>query len=385
MKTTTAAISCGILGIIVGTGWAIVEVGGTSADATVIFPDARQPTPPEPGEAPPEVQIDQTSYDFGAMERGATMSHDFKFTNAGKGSLKLTVGETTCKCTVGEVGGHEIGPGKSESVRLEWKANTRAPEFRQSATILTNDPHRRRVSLTVVGQVTERTSVVPRDLDLGKVSLGESKSAEVFFLSHHVDDFQILGHEFIGIDSSEHFEVSVEPASPSDLPDPLAKAGYRIRLTVKETAPFGPVRGWLRLKTDLEKVEQYDIPVSVRVIADVSIYGPAYHSASGVLRLGTVKSREGKSAKLLVTVKGEGAAETEIRVVETSPEYLAAELGEPLGGGAVHIPVTIRVPPGVAPAAFVGGDRGQYGRVVLETSHPKVPRLEIRVRFTVVN
>ena len=45
--------------------------------------------------------------------------------------------------------------------------------------------------------------------------------------------------------------------------------------------------------------------------------------------------------------------------------------------------LTVRIPPGTPPATHLGSGQGALGRIILETSHPDVPRLEIRVRFAV--
>ncbi|MBN1852201.1 MAG: DUF1573 domain-containing protein [Pirellulales bacterium] len=362
---------------------AIIQVGGTSSDPSIVPIDSRQPSLPRPGEPIPRVRVDQETYDFGAMERDTTRSHEFLFQNVGQGRLQLTVGDTTCKCAVGKVSKDSIEPGETVPVRLEWTAKTESSEFRQSATIFTNDPDRRRITLTVFGRISQLTSVAPPVLHFDRVSLGQSKTAEVFVMSHHVDRFSILGHEFIGIDTPEHFVVAIERVNPTELPDPLAKDGYRVRVTVKETAPFGVHRGWLRIATDLQNAEKMDIPVSVRITTEISVFGKYYNEASGILQLGAMKSTAGAKATLLLVMRGEHANDVTMKLVEKTPDFLVAELGERSTGEVARIPLTVWIPPGSPPAAFVGGMSGKLGRIVLETTHPNVPRLEIKVQFII--
>jgi hypothetical protein len=62
------------------------------------------------------------------------------------------------------------------------------------------------------------------------------------------------------------------------------------------------------------------------------------------------------------------------------------ELGEPMpiNNGLVYMhPLTVSVPSGSRPIARMGFDREDYGRIVIETTHPDTPLLPLRVRFAV--
>ena len=50
------------------------------------------------------------------------------------------------------------------------------PPFRQTASVITNDPSQSRVELQVDGKVVEASGVAPPDLVFDKITAGESKS-----------------------------------------------------------------------------------------------------------------------------------------------------------------------------------------------------------------
>ena len=139
----------------------------------------------------PHVEVDGPHYDFGTMQRGTTKSHEFTFHNVGHGPLTLRVGNTSCKCTLGSVPSAPIPPGESVNVKLEWTAKINAGPFRQTASVITNDPAQSRVELQVDGKVTEASGVSPADLIFDKVTAGESKSAEVFVMSFTDDPLSV--------------------------------------------------------------------------------------------------------------------------------------------------------------------------------------------------
>ena len=57
----------------------------------------------EPASNAPLAEVKEPNYQFGAMQRGTTKSHEFVFRNTGHSPLTLRVGSTTCKCTIGNV------------------------------------------------------------------------------------------------------------------------------------------------------------------------------------------------------------------------------------------------------------------------------------------
>ena len=79
------------------------------------------------GGARPLAAIDETTFEFGSMEQGKSMTHEFVIFNRGTAPLKLEQGPTTCKCTLSELDNNVIEPGKAATVTLvEPLVQTRA-------------------------------------------------------------------------------------------------------------------------------------------------------------------------------------------------------------------------------------------------------------------
>jgi hypothetical protein len=54
----------------------------------------------------------------------------------------------------------------------------------------------------------------------------------------------------------------------------------------------------------------------------------------------------------------------------------------PLGDGTVYrTPLTIQIPRGSRPANFLGSKQSRLGEIIIETTHPQAPRLQLRVSF----
>jgi hypothetical protein len=381
MKTTIFALICAGVGIVLGIGLARVQLGEATP---FVLPDSSE-TIASGDATTPQVSVDSETHDFGSMERDATKSHEFRFTNTGNAPLELTVGETTCKCTIGETPQRRVEPGESVPVKLVWTANTDEPHFRQHAEIHTNDPLRQTVNLTIVGKVTDVSSFFPRTLVFGDVPTGTPRSAELKIVSFRDESFEILEHEFVAPASDEHFTVQIEELPPDEYPTPEVLSGRRVKVTAEPTLPFGPIGGWLRVKTNLDTVPQLEVPLTGKVVSDLTVFGPDYNDMKDMLRLGPVVASQGAERKLIVFLRGDRGKGVELRVGETDPSFLQAELGErkAISDNVVQVPLMIRVPQGSPPGVHMNRQDSRPGRIILHTTHPQVPEINIQVEFTV--
>lgn len=383
MRILGVILAAAVLGTAVGAAIAYIEVrpGATVPVRTIASGgDVAAPV----GKSP-RVEVDQMIYQFGAMQRGTTKSHEFEFRNTGDAPLTLSVGGTSCKCTIGNVSNEAIDPGKSVKVKLEWSALVNTGPFRQTASILTNDPRQPRIELSVEGEVTEATGLYPPDFTFDKIAAGDSKSADVYLMAMAQDDLKVTNPELSNTETREFFDVKLEPIEPKSLPNPQAKAGVRVSLTAKPGLRLGRFDQWLAVSTNIPDAEQIKIPVFGRVVGNISIYGRMWNEDQGVLRLGRVKSSTGVKAPLTVVIRGDDAETVTLSVASVDPPELKATLGEPkkVKDSLVHVPLEIEIPPGTPPMARLDIDQHDEARVVLKTNQPGIPEMVLGIRFAV--
>ena len=186
------------------------------------------------------------------MQRGATEAHEFVFTNVGSTPLKLEVGRTTCKCTLGEVAARPLEPGESTPVRLEWVAKSGGGQFRQTATVLTNDPRKPTVDLQVEGLITDHTGLQPKEFLLGRMSADEAGEASVYLASYDEGpDAKPLEATVRMSDSTpspERYGFVVEPVAAADLPIERATSGVKITVKAGPGLPIGSLTEWVSIE-----------------------------------------------------------------------------------------------------------------------------------------
>ncbi len=347
---------------------------------------------PSPGDpSGPRVAVDPQQHNFGRVGVGVTGRHVFVFTNTGDEPLVLTRGESscgccTCVCAVRLPQG-AIAPGRSAEVTLEWKSKSYVGSFRQTATILTNDPNRRKVRLLVTGRFTGPVGVLPSQLSFGSVRAGRTATRVARLFSYLDKPLQLTGCKLSNPHSAKYFEVTWEPLAAEQVREEgEARGGYSVHVSVRPDLPVGEFRQQMLLKTNSQKVPIIEVPVHGQVVSDISIVGRGWNAQTGTLSMGTVRGSQGTAWPLMIVVRGAHAKDVGLRPVRIVPDLLKVQLGAPRYIDEKSISLThmkIRIPPGSGPFAPRGPKGDCPGRIVLQTNHPEIPELTVRVRFVI--
>ncbi|MEM9352187.1 MAG: DUF1573 domain-containing protein [Planctomycetota bacterium] len=350
-------------------------------------PEAVEPQQETPEELPVAV-VPETVYNFGTMEQNTSLKHSFIVQNTGSAPLKLQVTATTCKCTVGNLAEGEtetIEPGDETTVELEWTAKTGPGPFRHGATLVTSDPFRSRFDLNVEGTVVESTALRPNNFGFGTVRTGDSADDSVYLMSFVEDEIKVLSHEFIGETVEGNAEVSFEDFDPEEIGIEGVRAALKITATVSGGDSIGPFYGSLNLETSLAQAANLSIPLSGRVVGDVSVFGRGWNERLALLALGTLRSSEGGVAELHLNVRGEKASSAEFTVERVDPPAMKVEVGQgdEIVEGLFRVPLTVTIPPGTAPFTRSGGPASDLAEIVLGTNLPNTSEVRLGVRVAV--
>lgn len=338
-------------------------------------------------ETAPKVAVDAEEFDFGAVENDSIVSHSFRFTNQGAAPLTLKAGGTTCqKCTIAEISKDTLQPGETVDVTVQYTAGTSTPKFRQSATILTNDPGRPRVELGVTGSITAILGVEPTQLVFSKLSVHDTRTLEVKLFNHLTDSLNVTNHEWSDKATEKFVELEIKPLDAEALGKVKAKSGRLVSVTIKPGLPLGTFRQKLTLTTDLPGNRAVEIEVLATIASDISLVGGGWDNEDGVVKVGPVVSKDGAKRTLLVLVRGPYRNDVQIKVGEVWPGFLKVNVGDKTSindGAVVQFPLTVEIPPGSPSANHLGSKLGKLARITLETTHPEAKQVKVPVRFAI--
>jgi len=385
MKTTLAVVFSLILGLALGVAAGAFRAGYLPGGASGGRPDAVEV--PAADTPRPKAVVEQEHFDFGRMDLHAEGSHDFLIRNEGDAPLRLTAGDTSCRCTLSEVSEQPIPPGQSAKVNLTWHPTDEIGSYRQTATVHTNDPRRPRITLTIFGEVTVAIRTVPSEVVVSQMPSGEPAEADVRLYSYLDQPLELQGWEFLSESTRAYFEAETLPLPEAKLDDePDATGGLLLRVRIKPGLPPGPFQQRIRLRTNQEAVPTLEIPISGKVVSDIGIVGPGWNDEYGMLDFGTVSRRVTTVRRLLLIARGEHRHDLRFRPKQIDPELLEVTIGEPAGindGAAVQTPLFVRIPEGSPSVNRLGSEQAKLGKVVLATGHPDTPELVLRVRLAV--
>ena len=393
MKTIIALLIALVLGTGIGIGVGWLRIASTPWDGLPPV-DSQQVSAISAGAGPaPVAEVDRLEYAFGNLDLEKSGRHEFTVTNRGSAVLKLTRGETTCRCTISDLERSEVPPGESTKIILTWRPTAEPGPYQQSATFLTNDPKRSRFTITISGQITATIRVQPAMLTFSRISAQETSRAEVTILSYLDEPLQMGAPRFEQNDIARYFDAAVTPLENSELiANKSAKSGYRVSVAVKPGLPQGPFKQTITLSTNNPNRKELAIPLEGSVGSEISVVGPGWDAEHEVLFLGTVKSQAGLNCRLLLVVRGPYRKEVRFKTVEPVPVPLKITLGEPTdinNGQLIQTPLLIEIPKGSPQVSHLGVQENgkdvpeESATVQLRTTHPDTPTLRIPIRFAV--
>jgi len=321
----------------------------------------------------PKAEIDQDpSYTFGNMSQKSKGTHSWKITNKGEGNLEVWLdGKTSCSCTIASLaeGKKElVKPGESKDIELEWNTKTFKNEYKQTATIGTNDPARPSFTLAVKGKVSEPVIVVPDQM----IAFGAISNEEPHKLMRAVFSADRPETKITNVTTSRPalMVAKVEPMTPEECKQLQVKAAYKIEVEVKPGMPLGQFHDELVIKTDHPQMAELKVSIAG------STHGPIVIVPNNV-RLSNVTSKAGASKEIMLLVRGDQKTTFEVAYKPKNIEVEIAPItDDPAMKGKYR--VTVIVPPGATPGLI-------NDQIILKTDHPKASELKIPVNIYVSN
>jgi hypothetical protein len=384
-RSLLLAVGCFVVGIGLGVVSARWETGADARPLRAGVPGA--PAVDAQGRAAPRVTlVNGETHDFGVMEQNASRSHVFVLRNDGGQTLRLTKGETTCKCTLFEIAKTTLEPGEATDVTLTWEAKTEGPEFTQSAEIGTNDPQRSALRLVVAGKVRHALRAERGELIFNQLTSNDEVTRTIRVFAYLRDDLQVEKHELRDAALSKYFQVEITPLTKETLAEEAdAKSGVEVAVTIKPGLPLGKLSQAIRLHTNFPEQPPLEIPFNGQLLGDITLAGPQTNADTNTINLGTLEPGQGAKVSAFLLIKGPHRDATQLKIATVQPAFLKVELGSEVRDNPkfVRVPLTVELPTSAPPGNFLGVNENAIGTIDLETTHPTAPTLRLKVKFLV--
>jgi cytoskeletal protein RodZ len=416
MKKVLYVLFMSVLGIALGVGLTLWRIGpaptlsteptksSAKSSASATSSTASNSAVPQTTEAPdaekhqptPKADVDSYSFDFGTMVGKAESSHDFLFTNRGDAPLTLAAvksskfsedvqpAEDALTCQIKQA---TLAPGESTPVTVAWKCPQPVDSFHEKVTIRTNSPEQKEILLQVSGSVKLAFGFTPPALKFNTVSSTEGASATTILRCYVDMPLQFSDFTLANASLAPYFDVTTEQISVEGLAQlgPAAKSGATVKVKVKPGIPSGAFQQQIVWKTGLDSPAQIELPVTGVAPDVITIAGLGWNADNKMLSLGAIEGKTGRKVKLFLMARGEHRENVTYKPAASTPNFLKVSFGEPTNinnNTMVQTPVFIEIPPGSPSGNFLGDKRGE---VVIETTHPQMPKISIPMQFLIQN
>ncbi len=317
---------------------------------------AESETPPS-GSIPPDtvafigprMQVDEPVFDFGRVEQGKKVTHDFRFTNQGNRDLRVRSVKTSCGCTAAVIAADTIPPGTEGAIQATFDTKRFAGQKAKDIRVHTNDPLNPVTTLTLQGEITTEVQVQPAQLYLGRLQRGVPTSRTVMVLYDEHKSLEITDIT----NANPAISVRAEDARVK------GKKGKALQVSVSKTAPRGALNDTITVTTTSQKKPTLSIPVAGSIEGDIRVSPPQV--SFGVVRQGVGETRT-------VRIKNRSAQPLGIGQVRSSLDTVKPELTEVTPGKEfeLRLSITGNTEPGRI-----------RGSIKVMTDHPEETQLTI--------
>ena len=324
----------------------------------------------------PKVEVPEPLiHEFGSMSQLSEGTHSWEFKNIGEADLELWMESSTCSCTIAKLSTKEgqekkkvvVKPKDSTKIDLQWQTKMFHDAYPKGATIGTNDPSRRSITLNVKGKVFPPVIVYPNEMiTFNGVSNEEPHKATIAVFSVDRTDLKI---KKISTSRPEFLVPQFKALTPEDCKQLKVKGGLQVTVEVKPGMPLGRFQDELLIETD------HPLKSDVKVTIAGNMTGPISAIPDRVRMQGVLS---GKGASRDSTLLVQGARPTNFTVAHR-PEKVKVEItpdDTPTQKGRYKMSVI--VPPGTAAGAI-------EDIIILKTDHPKAGEIKIPVSILISN
>jgi hypothetical protein len=314
-------------------------------------------------------------HDFGAMSQLSEGTHSWEFHNIGEADLELWMESSTCSCTIAKLSSKEgeekkkvvVKPKDSTKIDLQWQTKMFHDEYSKGATIGTNDPSRRAVSLVVKGKVYPPVIIYPNEMMVfNGVSNEDTHQSKIAVFSVDRPDLKIIK---VTTTRPEFLVPQFKPLSPEDCKALKVKGGMQVIVEMKPGMPLGRFQDELVIETD------HPLKSGVKLTIAGNTTGPI-SAIPDLVRMQSVSSNQGGSRDSMLLVRGERptsftvAYHPEKVKVEITPDDTPTQKG--------RYKMSVIVPPGTAAGHI-------EDIIILKTDHPKAGEIKIPVNILISN
>jgi hypothetical protein len=307
-----------------------------------------------PSEGPKAV-FSETRFEFGELESGTIVEHEFVLKNEGSAPLLIQKVSMMAPLLVTRMP-HEIAAGTEGAIHFKLDTATLAGRFEGSILVFLNDPALPQANLTLAGRVVRPIELTPMPAFFVAGQRGRGNRAAIEIVNHEQEPLRIekIAHP------TERFTTRLETLKQGQR--------YRLTLTLKPDGPSGKSMEPIVIRTSSKKMPVLKLDANTYLFERV-------HNFPEVVNFGMLHVGEARGAALTLMIYEEGGADFQLKL-NTDVPFLSLQGERGQKGDRYQVKITL-----IPEKIQLGPIKGS---IIIDTNDREFPRVVVPVSGQIV-
>ncbi|MEJ2201238.1 MAG: DUF1573 domain-containing protein [Desulfuromonadaceae bacterium] len=201
--------------------------------------------------AGPQIDAEQTDFNFGQIAQGEKVSHTFRFQNAGDEPLMVDRVRSSCGCTAALLSAKIVAAGDVAEIQTTFDSSRFNGAVKKTIYLYANDPHQPVTEFHIRGTVNPEILMTPHRLDIQDLVAGETREVVVRLTNQGTQPLQLSKLK------------TTTPVLAAELSAQKIPVGGEVSLHIRVTPKEGSKRlsGYVLMRTSSSHVPDLRFPV----------------------------------------------------------------------------------------------------------------------------
>lgn len=205
------------------------------------------------------IEFDHTTFNFGALNKGASVAHSYWFTNNGSDTLIITKIKPTCGCTSTKKGGITAAPGESASIDIIFNTGKFNGRVTKAIKLETNDKLNPYMDIRFKSTINDpqlKFNFIPFEADYKTVPAGK---AETFKITITNTDSTKSNLEIVDLPLESFIKAKLSKSSLKP------EESVTLTFTLQKDIEPGEYLSSITLEDTNKKHSRFSIPITVKI------------------------------------------------------------------------------------------------------------------------
>jgi hypothetical protein len=230
----------------------------------------------------PKIQFAGTNFDFGKVDSGAIVKHDFILTNVGDQVLEITNVRPACGCTTAGHWDRSVKPGQTGIIPIQFNTAGYGGEVLKTISVSCNDPAQTNLTLQLKGTAWKAIDVSPLYAMFNLLADTRTNETRAIRIRSNLEEPLTLSEP---VCTNATFRAEVKTVEPGK--------EFELRVTVVPPLDSPSVTAPVTLKTSSSKMPEITVTAFAMTLAAVAVNPPQLSLPPGPLA---------SPAKLMVSI-----------------------------------------------------------------------------------